>query len=233
MHQAIRRKADDLRDGHAGRIRLMATSELSESLMPSILARFAVRYPEVKVSLDTLRLDSMLEAIEMGVADIGFAIEPRPRPALLYQRLLQIVMVCVCPVGSALERLSVVTPNDLAAERLIFARTTSRMSLLVEEAFHRAKLRFSPAIEVRFLNVAAHLVEAGLGVAIVDELTISSGQYPKLITRPFKPRIAITLSAIYAKDRPIQRLGQVFLDHSEAEIQEAVKRAKSRTARTP
>jgi len=233
MHQAIKRKANDLRHGRAGRIRLMATSELSESLMPGILARFSAQHPEVKVSLDTLRLDSMLEAVEMGAADLGLAIEPRPRPALIYQRLLEIGMVCACPIGSALERLSVVTPNDLAAQRLIFARTTSRMSVLVEEAFHRAQIQFSPAIEVRFLNVAAHLVEAGLGVAIVDELTISSGQYLKLRTRPFKPRIAITVSAVHAKDRPIQRLAHIFLEYAQAEIQEAVKRAKTRTARPP
>jgi hypothetical protein len=50
------------------------------------------------------------------------------------------------------------------------------------------------------------MVEAGLGVAIVDELTISSGHYSKLIVRPFRPRIAITVSAIYAKDKTPSRL---------------------------
>jgi DNA-binding transcriptional LysR family regulator len=233
IHQAINRKANDLRDGRAGRIRLMATSELSESLVPGILARFSAKHPEVKVSLDTLRLDSMLEAIEIGAADLGLAIEPRPRPGLLYQRLLEIGMVCACPIGNALERLPVVTPKDLATQRLIFARTTSRMSVLVEEAFHRARVRFSPAIEVRFLNVAAHLVEAGLGAAIVDELTISSGQYSKLMTRPFKPRIFVTVSAVHAKDRPIQRLANVFLDYARTEINEALRRAKKRTTPHP
>jgi DNA-binding transcriptional LysR family regulator len=231
MHQAIKQKAVDLRDGKAGRVRLVATSELSESLMPNILSRFSAQHPDVKIALDTVRLDTALEAIELNVADMGLAIEPHPRPALVYQPLLKFGMVCVCPMGSALQKLPFVTPKDLSNERLIFARTTSRMSTLVEEAFHHAKTRFAPAIEVRFLNVAASLVEAGLGVAVVDELTISSGHYSKLIVRPFKPQIAITVSAIYAKDKTLSRLARIVLDHAREEIQAAGKRAKTRTAK--
>lgn len=229
MHQSIKQKARDLRDGKAGRIRLVATSELSESLIPHILAHFSAEHPDVKVALDTARLDSALEAIELNVADVGLAIEPHPRPALIYQPLLKIGMVCVCPMTSALRKKAFVTPADLVGERIIFARTTSRMSTYVEDAFHRANMRFSPAIEVRFLNVAASMVEAGLGVAIIDELTISSGHYSKLVVRPFRPRISITVSAIYAKDKTPSRLTRIFLDHARAEIRAAGKRAKTRT----
>jgi DNA-binding transcriptional LysR family regulator len=73
------------------------------------------------------------------------------------------------------------------------------------------------------------MVEAGLGVAIVDELTISSGHYSKLIVRPFSPRTSITVSAIYAKDKPLSRLARIFLDHARAEIRAAGQRAKTRT----
>lgn len=229
MHQAIKQKAADLRDGKAGRIRLVATSELSETLLPHILSHFSAQHPDVKVALDTARLDSALEALELNLADAGLAIEPHPRPALIYQPLLKIGMVCVCPTTSALRKKPYVTPADLENERLIFARTTSRMSVYVEEAFHRANARFSPDMEVRFLNVAASMVEAGLGVAIVDELTISSGHYSKLIVRPFRPRIEITVYAIYAKDKTPSRLTRIFLDHARAEIRAAGKRAKTRT----
>lgn len=228
MHQGIKQKAVDLRDGKAGRIRLVATSELSESLMPHILARFSAQHPDVKIALDTARLDSALEAIELNVADIGLAIEPHPRPALTYQPLLKIGMVCVCPKNSALTKKASVTPADLVGERIVFARTTSRMSAYVEEAFHRANIRFAPAMEVRFLNVAASMVEAGLGVAIVDELTISSGHYSKLVVRPFSPRVSIMVSAIHAKDKPLSRLAKIFLDHARAEIRAAGQRAKTR-----
>jgi DNA-binding transcriptional LysR family regulator len=101
------------------------------------------------------------------------------------------------------------------------------MSALIEEAFHRANTRFAPTIEVRFLNVAASLVEAGLGVAVVDELTGSSEHFSKLIVRPFKPRIGITVSVVHAKDKTLSRLAQIFLEHARAEIQAIETRAKT------
>ena len=81
---------------------------------------------------------------------------------------------------------------------------------------------------MRFLNIAARLVQAGLGVAVVDELTISSGLYPRLVTRPFKPHVGITVNAVYAKDAPLQRLAGIFLDHARAEIR-AIKRPAPRS----
>jgi DNA-binding transcriptional LysR family regulator len=137
-------------------------------------------------------------------------------------------MDCDSPTTSPLRKKPYGTPADLQNDRLVFARTTSRLNSFVEEAFHRADAKFSPHMEVRFMNVAASMVETGLGVAIVDELTISSGHYSKLIVRPFRPRIGITASAIYVRDRTPSRLTRIFLDHARAEIRAAGRRAKTR-----
>src|SRR6478735_4388472 len=48
IHRAIQQKANDLRAGRTGRLRLVATSDLSESLLPAILARFVAKHPDVK-----------------------------------------------------------------------------------------------------------------------------------------------------------------------------------------
>lgn len=218
IHQGIKQKANDLREGRSGRLRLVATSDLSESFLPGIFERFVAQHPKVKIAFDTLRLDSALEAVEMGLADLGFAIEPYPRPTLTYDPLVEIGMVCAFSPGSPLEKLRVVTPTDLDDQRLIFVRTTSRMNILVEDAFRSANARFAPAIEVRFLNIAARLAQAGLGVAVVDELTIASGLYSRLVTRPFEPHVGIMVNAVYAKDAPLQRLAGIFLEHARAEV---------------
>ena len=73
--------------------------------------------------------------------------------------------------------------------------------------------------DVRFLNVAASLVQTGLGVAIVDELTGASERFSELMVRPFRPRITIVVNAIHAKDKTPSRLAQLFLEHARAEVQ--------------
>jgi DNA-binding transcriptional LysR family regulator len=86
------------------------------------------------------------------------------------------------------------------------------------EAFRRSTVEYTPTIDVRFMNVAGHFVEEGLGVTIMDELTASSKRYSRLKGIPFKPRTQVTVSAIVASDRLQQRLMQALVKHAREEI---------------
>src|SRR3984893_11271218 len=169
MQDLISQTAADLRTGRKGRMRIVATSELSETLLPQVVARFSRDHGGVEISLETLTLDNLLEYVEIGIVDVGFAMEPHPRRNLEYLPLAQLDMVCACHADSPLAQLSFVTPTDLRGVALINARTSSRISNLVQEAFRRSAVDYAPAIDVRFMNVAGHFVEEGLGVTIMDE----------------------------------------------------------------
>lgn len=218
MQDLISQTAAHLRAGRKGHMRIVATSELSESLLPQVVSRFSRDHGGVEISLETLRLDSLLEYVEIGIADVGFAMEPHPRPNLEYLPLAQLAMVCACHADSPLTQLSFVTPTDLRDIQLINARTSSKISNLVEEAFRRGAVDYVPAIDVRFMNVAGHFVEEGLGVTIMDELTASSKRYSRLKSVPFKPKTLITISAIVSSGRPQQRLTRSLIKHAREEI---------------
>jgi DNA-binding transcriptional LysR family regulator len=218
MQDLISQTAAHLRAGRKGRMRIVATSELSESLLPQVVARFSRDHAGVEISLETLRLDNLLEYVEIGIADVGFAMEPHPRPTLQHLPLAQLDMVCACHADSPLTQLSFVTPTDLRGLPLINARTSSRISNLVQDAFRRSAVDYAPAIDVRFMNVAGHFVEEGLGVTIMDELTASSRRYSRLKGIPFQPKTQITLSALVSSDRMQQRLTQALIRHAREEI---------------
>jgi DNA-binding transcriptional LysR family regulator len=218
MQNAISQTAVHLRTGRKGRMRVVATSELSESLLPQVVARFNRDHGGVEISLETQRLDNLLEYVETGIVDIGFAMEPHPRQTLEYLPLAQLDMVCACPADSPLAQLSFVTPTDLRGTPLINARTSSRISSLIQEAFRRSAVDYVPAIDVRFMNVAGHFVEEGLGVTIMDELTATSKRYSRLKSVPFKPKTQVSISAIIPSDRMQQRLTQALIRHAREEI---------------
>ena len=218
MQDLVRQTAEHLRTGRKGRMRIVATSELSESLLPQVVARFSRDHGGVEISLETVRLDNLLEYVEIGIADVGFAMEPHPRQNLEYLPLAQLDMVCACHADSPLAALEFVTPTDLRGIALINARTSSRMSNLVQDAFRRSAVDYTPAIDVRFMNVAGHFVEEGLGVTIMDELTASSKRYRRLTSVPFKPKTQVTVSAIVSSDRLKQRLTLSLIKHAREEI---------------
>lgn len=212
VHEAVLRTARDLRSRKRGRLRVVATAELSAALVSRALKRFLDRYPDVEVTLDTRLMGTVIEAVELGTCDVGLAIEPYGRPDLTLTPLTRLDMMCICPPDSPAARLDVVTPKDLAGERLVGLHTTSRLKAMIEDAFRRRGEAFQPNIEVRFFNICAALVAEGIGVAIVDSLTARSPAAGSFVARPFEPAIKVTVSAITAKDRPQSRLVRAFLD---------------------
>jgi DNA-binding transcriptional LysR family regulator len=209
--QAVNQRAADLKAGRVGRIRVVATAELSESILPTVMMQFLTRHPSVYLSLDTRPLNSVLDSVESGLADVGFGMEAHERHGLSLKRIADLTTVCVCQPGSDLAKLPCVTPGDLDGHKLIAPHTSNSIGLLIAEAFAKAGAPYSPTVEVRFLNVAARLVQENWGVALLDELTASSGRYSDLSIRPFRPDVHLSLSAILPKQRIPSRLAKAFI----------------------
>ena len=218
VHERVEQTAQQLRDGRTGRLNIVATAEPSESLLPQTITQFLTTRPQVAVTLESLRLDSVIEYVEAGLADIGFAMEPHPRPTLDYLPLSPLDIVCLCPEDSPLCDLPYVTPEILQDVPLINASTRSRVYEMVTEAFRRRRVPYSPIINVRFMNLAGLFVQEGLGVAIMDQLTASSKRFQGVRSVPFRPRLQVSLHAIVSADRPMQRLTLGLVEQAREKI---------------
>jgi DNA-binding transcriptional LysR family regulator len=227
MRDAVMQTAAYLKAGRKGRIRVAATAELSESLMPQVISRFLKNHLGVEVALETHRLDTVLNYVETGVSDIGFAMEPYPRPTLEQNPLATLNMVCAFPCDSALEELQFVTPLDIGGMTMMKAGSGSRVSKLVEEAFQKSRVAYNPGIDVRFMNVALYCVEQGVGVAIIDELTASCRPHGAMLIRPFRPRLQINLAAISSAARPQQRLVKLLVKYAREEVAQRLKQVST------
>ena len=210
--EAVNQRARDLKAGRLGRVRIAATAELSESLLPGVMVRFLRRHPSVHLTLDTRPLSSVLDSVETGMADIGFGMEAHDRRALSLAHVSHLTLVCVCQKDSVLARLPEITPAALRDRDLIAPQMSNGIGVLLAEAFAKAAVPYSPLVEVRFLNVAARLVREGWGCAILDELTVSTGSYDDLVVRPFRPAISLSLSTILPRERISSRLTTQFAE---------------------
>ncbi len=218
MRDTVMQTAAYLKAGRKGRIRIAATAELSESLMPQVISHFLANHLGVEVALETHRLDTVLNYVEAGISDIGFAMEPYPRPTLDQTPLATLDMVCAFSRASGLASLQFVTPVDIHSMQMIKSGSGSRINTLIEAAFQKSRVAFNPSVDVRFMNVAAYSVEQGVGVAIIDELTASCRQFGPMRILPFRPRIQITLAALSSNTRPQQRLVRSLVKYARDEV---------------
>ncbi|KAA8608381.1 MULTISPECIES: LysR family transcriptional regulator [Roseobacteraceae] len=212
MQQIVNQRVQDIRLGHIGRVRVVATSELTEALMPMVVQQFLDLYPDVYLSLETKPLPLAIAAVEDGLADIGFAMEPSESYGIELTPFADLRMVCLCARSDPLALLPVVTPRDLEFSRLICPMTGTGVADLLASAFLAVGAPYNPRIEVRFLNAAARIVQEGWGVALLDEVTAHSGRYEDLVVVPFEPVVPRVLSTIAPRGRPMSVTTQRFRD---------------------
>ena len=220
MHQAIQQKAWDLRTGRAGVLRIFATAELSEFLVPKVLKHFIADHPDVKITLETLRMEDLQDGVETGIADVGVAMKPPIRPGLIREVLIEGEIMCISPMDDPLDGLPVTTPHDLRGRRLIGPPPGSPLGAMLEDVFQRSGDHYAPDFQIRFANVASTLVEEGLGVGLVDELTAKSGWHSKFKAHRFRPRIPIPVCALLPREKPQQQLTLAFIGYARKLMQE-------------
>ncbi len=220
QHNAVKQRAQDLRTGSVGRLRIVATAELSVAVVPSVVGRFMAERPLVKLGVETDALSNLLEMVENGVADVGFAMEAPQRQGLRFRNLASVSAVCLCPVDHPAANQKSISPADLAGVPLVGPQPTSRIGFLIENAFRDASVSYAPVVEVRFLNIAARVVEEGVGVGLIDEISAGFFQSPNVRVVPFAPRVRFALSAVMPASRAVSPLAEALTDVFEAEIAE-------------
>lgn len=205
----IETEVRDLRRGRSGRLRLSATPPLGHTLVPIALKTFLADREKVTVSYSVRRLETVVQAVETGLADIGLALGYPQSEALRVHSLSRERLVGVMPPRHPLARLETVTPDAVDPAELIGLETS--LGSTVENAFAQASCAYRPRIVARYCHTACILANAGLGVAIVDPFTAYFSQGLDLAIRAFEPACQAQAVAIQRSDAPTSKLTESFL----------------------
>ncbi|QPC43579.1 LysR family transcriptional regulator [Kaustia mangrovi] len=232
MMRSIEKRVRDLRDTSAGTLRIIATPPLANTVAPAALKRFLADRPGVSVTYDIRYLDSVIEAVEIGAADIGLLLGLEQHPAVTMTPIHECGMVCLLPPGHPLCEREVVTPADTVGHPLIGLYAESRLGALLRASFYTMGVPFTPVVEVRYCHSAAVLANAGIGIAIVDEFTADFTRTYEVRQRPFAPQTRVIASYLTRRDGPGSRLAEAFADELKAVLaeREATARANRDTA---
>lgn len=210
-HRAFETRLTDLRENKGGQLRIIATPPMGYGPIPAALRRFVERRPKVRVFFDVRRLEYVLESLETGADDLGFALNLPERPGVARQAVHDGCLVCVFPAGHPLAACAVVQPADLAPYPLIALDADSRLGAALRDAFRQAGRPFDFVVQVRYCVTACELARSGVGVAVVDSLSPACGGRDDLDWRPFEPTVPVVACAAWSAARPLPRLARAFL----------------------
>jgi DNA-binding transcriptional LysR family regulator len=181
-HQLLdaERALETLRAGEAGRLRIAAFATAGAALVPRALAAFREGHPGVELDLAIAETEEALAQLRSGHRDLCVIAENSPvtdegRDGLTYMHLLDDPYRLVLPLAHPAASARTVPLQDMADESWI-ATASARCNTLQTVTTACARAGFSPrfAIEADEFATTVGFVAAGLGVALVPMLALSS-----------------------------------------------------------
>lgn len=198
----------------AGRVRLMAFPSSSATLVPRALARLRASHPAVTVQFSEAEPPESLAALRAGVVDLAVAfsyegIDPGRGEddlnGLVVRDVLTDPVMLVLPRDHELAGDDEVDLAALSGDRWIAGcpRCRGHLLLLAHEAGFDPDVTFETEDYVAVLG----LVAAGLGVALVPRLILSTVSHPDVVVVPVSPPSRRVVQVITTPD--LQRVPAV------------------------
>lgn len=209
--QRVNEVAENLAHNRVGQLRIACSPNIGQSLIPLAVARFTQRFPEVRVMLHTHIPHVMEQALLTQQVELGVTYMPAPHPSLAMLPLYKNRIVAVLPHDHRLASHEQITSHDLEGEPFIGYSSDIPFGQLVQNIFGSEEKQPPPKVEVQQAHVACALVQAGVGVALVDELTIRGPSWSNVVVLPVAPMVHAPIHAFKLQHQPMSRLAQEFV----------------------
>lgn len=209
LQDAIRR----IVNGEAGRFRVGSSPSLGRHVIPGVVAALRREMPALTLRLDILSVSQVVEYLVFGEGDCACTIFPIDHPLIVTDEFARGSLICVVPKGHRLAaRRLPVTARELAEEPLVGFESHTPHGRIVDDFFRQAGLAPAFTSTVRFAESACALAEQGVGIALVDEFTLSGNVFPSLVALPVKYRRPFRIYFHRLAAHPMSRAGGRFRD---------------------
>jgi DNA-binding transcriptional LysR family regulator len=153
----------------------------------------------------------MSQALLTQQVELGILYLPPMHPSLEIRPIHPNRIVAVMPESHPLAARKEIHPADLVNEPLIGYSSDIPLNQLILQLFDSEEAQPSPRIEVQQSHVACAMVQAGLGLALVDEITIRGPAWSQVAVRPMATTVAATINICYPIMEPLSRLAREFI----------------------
>jgi LysR family transcriptional regulator, cys regulon transcriptional activator len=169
----LKRIGEEFSKQDAGTLSIATTHTQARYFLPQPVATLRERFPKVQLVLHQGMPEQVARMLLDDVAEIGLATEAlASHPELVTLPCYEWQHVMVVPAGHALADVERPTLDQLAAHPLVLYHSTVTGRPRIDQAFARARLQPTLALEAIDSDVIKTYVRLGLGVGIVTELAM-------------------------------------------------------------
>ncbi len=212
--------AYELRDGGVERARFGCPPSLASHVLPMGIEAFRAKCPDIGVQL-TISPSGLIrtEVIKRRV-DLSLAHFPASDPEVIGVTLDTGRMVCLMHKDYVLAKKSTLSSDELVGHNLIFGYADKEFLRFIDTAAPELRKNSSSDLVVNYFSVAAGLAQRGLGIALVDEFTVTGSRFDDLAIVPFEPEIPVHVGVIYPRYKPLSIAAKMFIDALEEALEQ-------------
>lgn len=210
--------AEGLRQFRQGELSIACLPVFSQSLLPPVCQTFLQRYPDVSLNIipqESPLLEEWLSAqrYDLGITEMQHAPAGTDR-----QALLTCDEVCVLPQHHRLAQRALLTPQDFAGENYVSLSRTDSYRQLLDALFHEQGVTRRMVMETHSAASVCAMVQAGVGISVVNPLTALDYADSGVVMRPFSVAVPFTVSLVRPQHRPASALVEAFVNHLQQQV---------------
>lgn len=198
-----------LKDLESGSVTLAVSQQLAASVLPTVMAQFIAKYPNIKVRLDDCSVDAVIESVNAGTVDFGIGPKRDIGDSLSGEMLFDLPFYVVMPDNHPFTTLSHVNWGDLKQETLITLSGSFNQLLIQDLPKEYADMIKNATHQVNFLTTAFSMVAQNLGLTFCLPYSrarvAQNGLEMRLLT---EPRITRPAFLYRKRGRPLSDAAQ-------------------------
>jgi DNA-binding transcriptional LysR family regulator len=210
---ALGAKADGVRAGEIGRLRIGFTPSAPHHVLPTLMRSFRRSHPGVECLLTETGSDEQIDRLLAGDLDVGILRPPAALPPrLVCRKFLEEPFVAVLPRDHPLASRRAVAITQLSGEPFVLIARRIVRAVHDQILAACAGAGFTPSIvqEGTHIHSVAGLVASGLGVSILPASAASLG-FRDVVCRPLRHSPLRTVMAVATLDRPPSPAAAAFV----------------------
>jgi DNA-binding transcriptional LysR family regulator len=208
-----RRRAHQLGSFQEGGLAICAFPSLAATPLPRLLAGFCARNPKLKVTLNSMHVQQMLNEVALQRADFAISDVPAHANGVMAEHLSRHHGVCVVQPQHRFASLATVPLLAIAEERFVWLgeEDDARNRTVVQEAFLANGINVDWNAEVSLSASACAWISAAGGCAIVDSFAAEEWR-GRLVWVNTDPPIVFDLWLLRSEVKPMSRIAVAFLE---------------------
>jgi DNA-binding transcriptional LysR family regulator len=177
--------------------------------LPAVIDSYRERHPNVLVRIIEEGADGVFSTVKHGEADFGINYIGMQESEVAFTPLLNDPFVLACRADHALGARRTVRWEELAAWDQVRVSHASSNRAFIDNALAELPALPRPVCEVQHVSTLIGLVEAGLGIAIVPQLTVPR-RPASVVGVPLDPPVTRTIGLIQRAGRTLSPAADAF-----------------------